>query len=780
MSAVHASGSHAALPRTLEIEGMHCASCVARVEKALAGVPGVASASVNLATERAEVIAEPEVTAAALEAAVRGAGYTARTPATEDTTRGAPPPFLDESATAPDAMPAATAPLADRRTRRRAAQRMRRSRLATGAVLSAAILVLAYALPSASWSHAIQLILALPIFIWVGAPFHQGAVRALRHGGTTMDTLVSVGATVAFGYSAAATVAPALRGQPTYFDVAALIITLISVGKYLEVVARGKAGEAIEQLAELQPRVAHRLASWDATEVTDVETRRVAAGDLLLVRPGEPIPADGTVLQGHGAVDESLLTGESIPVLKEEGAALIGGTVNGGSPLRMRVDRTGAETVLAQIVRLVERAQADKPPVQRLADRVSAVFVPTILVLAALTFGAWVVTGHGVVAAMIPAVATVVVACPCALGLATPVAVMVSSGRGAELGLLIRGGETLETVHRLGAIVLDKTGTLTQGRPALLDVVALGDADADQALTLAAAVELGSEHPLARAVVDGAEQRLGHVSAAAAGDLVSSPGGGIAGTVTGHRVQVGALRWLMAEGVQAAGGTAAEAELAGRGQSVVGVAVDRRLRLLLGIADPLRPESAAGVRRLQGMGLRVILATGDSAETAAAIARAAGIGEWRAGLRPEEKAALVSELRQGGVTVAMVGDGVNDAPALAAADVGIAVGSGTGAAMAASAITLVHGDIGRVGDAISLSRATLRVIRQNLAWAFGYNLVLVPLAMLDVIPPALAALAMACSSVTVVGNALRLRRWRPGTGSRRRPERPAQPRTAVA
>jgi Cu+-exporting ATPase len=777
MTTAPTPGSNGTFPRTLEIEGMHCASCVARVEKALAGVPGVQSASVNLATERAEVMATSGVTAAVLEEAVRRAGYTARA-------GGDDPSSTASTTAAPDGgiapQPEGALAAGDRQARRRAARRLRRAQLATGAVLSAAILVLAYGLPAASWSNAVQLILALPIFIWVGAPFHRGALRALRHGGTTMDTLVSVGATVAFGYSVAATFAPALQGRPTYFDVAALIITFISVGKYLEVVARGKAGEAIEQLAGLQPRIAHRLATWDAAVVTDVETARLAVGDLLLVRPGEPIPTDGTVLHGDGGVDESMLTGESLPVRKGEGSQLIGGTVNGGAPLRMRVDRTGAETVLAQIVRLVEHAQAEKPPVQRLADRVSAVFVPAILVLAALTFAAWALTGHGLVAAMIPAVATVVVACPCALGLATPVAVMVSSGRGAELGLLIRGGETLETVHRLQVIVLDKTGTLTRGSPALLDVVALGGSDADGALSLAASVELGSEHPLARAVVDGAEARLGHLSPAAADGVVSSPGGGIAGTAGGQRVQVGALRWLAETAVSVEGGAAPEAELAGRGRSVVGVAVDGRLRLLLGIADPLRPESASGVRRLQGMGLRVILATGDSAETAAAIARATGISEWRAGLRPEEKAALVEELRQGGVLVAMVGDGVNDAPALATADVGIALGTGTGAAMAASAITLVHGDIGRVGDAISLSRATLRVIRQNLAWAFGYNLVLVPLAMLDVIPPALAALAMACSSVTVVGNALRLRRWRPGRESRTTSGRLAEPPIVVA
>jgi len=739
----------ATLPRTLEIEGMHCASCVARVEQALAEVPGVRSASVNLATERAEVVAGAGVTTTALEEAVRQAGYTARTPAIEPSLGGA-------------ALGGVAA--GDRRARRRAALRVRRLQLGLGAVLSAAILVLAYALPSARWSNPVQLILAVPVFLWVGATFHRGALRALRHGGTTMDTLVSVGATIAFGYSAAATLAPALLGRPTYFDVAALIVTFISVGKYLETVARGKAGEAIEELATLQPRIAHRLEEGDPARIADVDTRALMPGDIVLVRPGEPIPCDGSLVGGAGAVDESLLTGESMPVPKGEGDELIGGTVNGASPLRMRVERTGSSTVLAQIVRLVERTQAEKPPVQRLADRVSAVFVPAILALAAATFAGWALTGHGLVASMIPAVATVVVACPCALGLATPVAVMVSSGRGAELGLLIRGGETLETIQRLDTIVLDKTGTLTLGRPELVDVVPVGGADPDETLALAASVESSSEHPLARAVVTGAEGRLGHASPAAAGEVTSHPGGGITGTVGGHRVLVGAPRWLTEQGIPTPPGDALVADLAGRGRTVVEVAVDSRLRLVLGIADPLRPDAVAGVGRLRGMGLRVILATGDTPATAASVAREAGIEEWRAGLSPEGKAALVGELRGRSETVAMVGDGVNDAPALAAADVGIAVGSATGAAMAAAAITLVHGDVGRVGDAIALSRATLRVIRQNLAWAIGYNLVLVPLAMLDVVPPALAALAMACSSVTVVGNALRLRRFGAGTG----------------
>jgi heavy metal translocating P-type ATPase len=376
---------------------------------------------------------------------------------------------------------------------------------------------------------------------------------------------------------------------------------------------------------------------------------------------------------------------------------------------------------------------------------------------------------------MIPAVATVVVACPCALGLATPVAVMVSSGRGAELGLLIRGGETLETIQRLDTVVLDKTGTLTVGRPQLVDVIPVDGADSGEALALAASVESSSEHPLARAVVAGTEARLGHSSPVAASAVTSHPGGGIAGTVGGDRVRVGSPRWLAEQGIPTQPGQALFADLAGRGRTVVGVAVDTRLGLVLGIADPLRSDAVAGVRRLRAMGLRVTLATGDTPETAAAVARETGIEAWRAGLSPEGKAALVGELRGRGETVAMVGDGVNDAPALAAADVGIAVGSATGAAMAAAAITLVHGDVGRVGDAIALSRATLRVIRQNLAWALGYNLVLVPLAMLDIVPPALAALAMACSSVTVVGNALRLRRFGAGSGPDARLTPPAAP-----
>jgi heavy metal translocating P-type ATPase len=436
---------------------------------------------------------------------------------------------------------------------------------------------------------------------------------------------------------------------------------------------------------------------------------------------------------------------------------VVGATVNGESALRVRVTRTGAESVLGQVMRMVERAQTEKAPVQRVADRISSVFVPAILLLSLATFAGWLLTGHTFVEAMIPAVATLVVACPCALGLATPVAVMVGTGRGAEHGLLIRGGESLERVHGMRAIVLDKTGTLTIGRPAVVDLVDLAGHTGAAALQAAAAVEAGSEHPLARAIVAAAEERGLRPPPASA--VTATHGGGVIGTVGGAAVAVGSARWLEERGIALNEETAALAwEMAARALTVAVVAVDGEAALLIGLADPLRPESPAGVGRLKALGLRVVLASGDRAEAVAAIAAAVGADESHAELRPEGKAALVQSLRSRLGPVAMVGDGINDAPALAAADVGIAIGSGSAVAMETAAITLVRGDVGGVADAIALSRATLRTIRQNLGWAFGYNLVLVPLAMLHVIPPVSAALAMAFSSVTVVGNALRLKR----------------------
>jgi Cu+-exporting ATPase len=744
----------------LQVSGMTCASCVRRVERALGNVAGVDEVRVNLATERADLTLRGPVTPEALVEAVQQAGYGA---------------MVDARSAAPAGD--------DRRAVRRAELRRRQIQLVTAAVLSMGVLVVGYGFMSAPWSNPVQLALALPVFLWVGALFHGGALRAARHGSTNMDTLVSMGSTVAFVYSAVATVA--LRSEATYFDVATLIITLIFVGKFLEMVARGKAGEAIEALAGLQPRVAHRL-EQDG-RIADLPIERVGVDDRLLVRPGERIPSDGVIIEGSGAVDESRLTGESMPVSKGSGDEVIGATVNGTSALQMRVTRTGEQTVLAHIMRLVERAQSEKAPIQRLADRVSAVFVPIIIGLALATFVGWLATGHGFVEAMITAIAVLVVACPCALGLATPVAIMVSTGRGAELGLLIRGGETLERIHRLATVVLDKTGTLTAGRPEVVNLVAVGDMPAEETLAYAAALERSSEHPLARAITEAADSHPGGTEHPTATAVTSHPGGGIAGEVDGRAVLVGSPRWLADQGVSSGRLDAAIDGMAARAWTVVGVAVDGQAQLLLAVADPLRPDTAAGVARLGSLELRVVLATGDTPQTAAAIAGEAGIAEWHAELRPEDKADLVRRLQSSGL-VAMVGDGVNDAPALAAADVGIAIGTGTGVAMLTAAITLVHADVGAVGDAIALSRATLRIIRQNLAWAFGYNLVLVPLAMLHVIPPILAALTMAFSSVTVVTNSLRLRRFGrkrtvteveapPAIGLR--PDRPAKP-TAVA
>ncbi len=723
----------------LTISGMTCASCVRRVERALSSVEGVDSASVNLTTELAEVSVAAPIDAAQLIAAVGRAGYGA-----ELTSEGR----------------SASAEVEERRSRWRATIRARLRQFVIGAVLSSGVVTLTYGFGAARWSPFAQLALTLPVWLWVGAAFHRGALRAARHGSANMDTLVSLGSSVAFVYSAVAVFA--MPHEPVYFDVAALIVTLITMGKLLELIARRRAGEAIEALAGLQPRTAHLLAReasadrWPEASAVDVPVGTLRVGDVIQVRPGERIPTDGVVVQGRGAVDESMLTGESLPVPKHPGDDAVGATVNTTVPLVIRVAKVGSETVLSQILALVERAQAEKAPAQRLADRVSAVFVPTILLIALATFAGWALTGHSLVAAMVPAVAVLVVACPCAMGLATPIAIMVGTGRGAEMGLLIRGGEALERIRALRVVVFDKTGTLTLGAPQVVEVTGVGAADPRRALLLAAAVEQASEHPLARAVVEaaGAEAPL-----AGAREVQAVPGSGVRGSVDGAEVAVGSLRWLAETGVDVADAQGAIATAARRAWSLFGVSIDGRLHALLAVADLLRPDSARGIERLRSLGLHVVLATGDLPETAGAIAAELGISDVRAQLRPADKVALIGELRAAFGPVGMVGDGINDAPALAAADVGIAMASGTGVAMAAADITLVHGDIAAVSLAIALSRATLRNIRQNLAWAFGYNLILVPLAVLAIVPPVGAALAMAFSSVSVVLNALRLRRF---------------------
>jgi len=722
----------------LAISGMTCASCVARVERKLGKVEGVRSAAVNLATERATVAYDPSrVKVARLIGAVEAAGYGA-TPVVED-------------ASAEDG--------AVEETRRARALARRRTTLLSAAALCAVILILAMApplvmFPTAQTHNYLLALLTLPVWAIVGWSFHRGALINLRHGAANMDTLVSLGSTVAFVYSVVAMIA--LPGQYVYFDTAALIITLIYLGKYLEAAAKGRTGEAIKALMGLQPRTARVIRNG---QERDLPIAQVVSGDALLVRPGERVPVDGVVTGGESAVDEAMITGESLPVRKGQGDDVIGATVNGAGLLHIEATRVGRDTVLAGIVRLVEQAQGSKAPVQRLADRISGVFVPIVLVLATLTFLGWLLTGHAFAQALIPAIAVLVIACPCALGLATPTAIMVGTGRGASEGILIKGGESLERIQALRSIVLDKTGTVTVGKPAVTNVVALAGLPDSEVLRLAAGVERGSEHPLGAAVVRGAAERgltLPPLPAA----FRSITGGGVEGVVEGRAVLVGSRRLLGERGIVVDSAETRLQAFESEGKTALLVAVDGRLAGLVAVADTVKDGAAEAVRQLRALGLDVALLTGDNRRTAEAIGRIAGIERVIAEARPEEKAAEVARLQGRGQVVAMVGDGINDAPALARADVGIAMGTGTDVAMAAADITLVRGDLRTIPRAIALSRATMRVIRQNLFWAFFYNVILIPLAAFGVITPIFAAAAMALSSVTVVSNSLRLNRSR--------------------
>jgi Cu+-exporting ATPase len=720
----------------LAITGMTCASCVARIERKLGKLEGVQTASVNLATERASVTYDPaSVSPAQLISAVEAAGYGAA-PVVEGATVGE-----DEEA-----------------ARRRDLAGRRRT-LALGAVLSALLLVLAMApalmdFPTAQTHNYLLALLALPVWAYVGRGFHRGALVNLRHGSANMDTLISLGSSVAYLYSVAVTIAA--PGQAVYYDTAALIVTLIYLGKYLEAAAKGRTGEAIRQLIGLQPRTA--LVVRNGAERA-LPLEQVVTGDVVLVRPGERVPVDGTVLAGQSSVDESMLTGESLPVAKAPGDAVIGATVNGTGLLRIQTTAVGRDTVLAGIIRLVEQAQGSKAPVQRLADRISAVFVPVVIGLAALTFLGWLATGHSLGQALVPAIAVLVIACPCALGLATPTAIMVGTGRGAGMGILIKGGESLERIRALTSVVLDKTGTVTEGKPRLTDIVPLAGIAAAEVLRLAGGVERASEHPLGQAVVRGAEER-GLALPATPTVFRSITGGGVQGLIEGCEVLVGSRRLLAEQGIALDGATATLEALEADGKTALLVAVDGQPGGIIAVADTLKAGAAGAVASLRALGLQVALLTGDNARTAEAIARQAGIERVLAEARPDEKAAEVARLQAASQVVAMVGDGINDAPALAQADVGIALGTGTDVAMAAADITLVRGDLRSVPAAIALSRATMRTIRQNLFWAFVYNVILIPLAALGMVNPIFAAAAMALSSVSVVTNSLRLNRFR--------------------
>ncbi len=715
----------------LAISGMTCASCARRVERSLAKVRGVTSASVNLATERATVSYDPaSVSSADLVGAVDRAGYGA-----EEVTRAAP--AVTEDA---DALPDA-----DTLRRRRELLR-RRNTLLLGIGLTVPVVVLSMFFMNRFPSENLLLLaFTAPVWGYVGWDFHRTALRVLRHFGANMDVLISLGSTAAFLMSVVATFFPQVVGTTTFYDTTALIVTLISLGKYLEARAKGQASEAIRRLMGLRVAVAHVV--QDGREV-DVPLAEVHVGDELVVRPGEKVPTDGVVLAGASAVDEAMLTGESLPVEKGAGDAVIGATLNQTGMLRVQATKVGGDTVLAGIIRLVEQAQGSKAPIQRLADTVAGIFVPTVLVIALLTFVGWSVAGYVVgfhpatamgtastqpwIVALVAAIAVLVVACPCALGLATPTAIMVGTGQGAESGVLIRGGASLERVQAVRDVVLDKTGTITKGKPELTDVVLAGGAPLEERelLRLVAGAESASEHPLARAIVAGAEAR-GVAPAAPVVAFAAIPGGAASKTA-------------------------------------MLVAVDGAVAGVLGVADTVKVGSAEAIGRLQSEGIAVWMLTGDNRRTAEAVAAQVGIPPDRvlADVLPDQKTAQVQRLQRQGLIVAFAGDGINDAPALAQADVGIAMGTGTDIAMEAADITLVKGNLRSVATALELSRATIRIIRQNLFWAFAYNTLLIPIAIASpAIPfvregaPIFAAAAMALSSVTVVSNSLRLRRF---------------------
>ena len=725
---------------TLAVGDMTCASCVARVEKALLKVPGVLLASVNLATEKAQVQAFAGMEIETLTAAVERAGYKARAadapaaPVAGGLTAGWPEWW-------PVAVAAAfTLPLA--------------------APMLLAIFGLHWMPPG--W---LQWLLATPVQFWLGARFYIAGWKAVRAGAGNMDLLVALGTSSAYGLSVWLLLGQGGQGMPhLYFESSATVITLVLLGKWLETRAKRQTADAIRALNALRPTLAR--VRRDGAEV-ELPVAQVRVGDIVVVRPGERLPVDGLVLEGRSHVDESLITGESLPVAKEAGSRVTGGAINAEGLLTLRTTGVGAETTLARIIRLVESAQAAKAPIQRVVDQVSAVFVPVVLGIAALTFFGWLLHAGEWQPALINAVSVLVIACPCALGLATPTAIMAGTGVAARHGILIKDAVALEVAHAVTVVVFDKTGTLTEGKPTLVALKPVAGFDERELLRLAAALQQGSEHPLARAV--SARALSDGITVTAATDLQALPGRGVTGRVDGTVITLASVRVLQERGLDpgALAADAATLEADGRTLSwllkdtIEGGGKGGTLLGLLAFGDTVKPAAVAAVTRLRALGIGSVMLTGDNAGSAAAVGRQVGIDDVRAHVLPEGKAAVIEELKAGGARVAMVGDGINDAPALAAADVGIAMATGTDVAMETAGITLMRGDPRLVADAVDISRRTWRKIRQNLFWAFGYNVVGIPLAAFGLLNPVIAGAAMALSSVSVVSNALLLRRWRP-------------------
>ncbi|WP_067892711.1 heavy metal translocating P-type ATPase [Nocardia vaccinii] len=737
----------------LEIGGMTCASCAARIEKKLNRIEGV-TASVNYATEKAMVSFPDSVSPAQLIERVVDTGYTAQVHASVDT-----------------AVPQQDSPLSP------AAQLRSRLLLTLAPAVPIIVLAMVPALQFRNWQW-LSLALAVPVVFWGGAGFHRAAWTNARHGAATMDTLISLGTLAAFGWSVYALFfgdagMPGMRhgfslavergdaASNIYFEVAAGVIVFLLAGRYFETRAKERAGSALRALLEMGAKEVSVLRPGDAggsgAEIR-VPVGELRSGEVFLVRPGEKVATDGVVVEGNSAIDMSILTGESVPVEVAPGDHVVGATVNAGGMLTVRATRVGADTQLAQMAALVEQAQTGKAPVQRLADRVAGIFVPIVLAIAAATLIAWLVTGAPVAVAFGAAVAVLIIACPCALGLATPTALLVGTGRGAQLGVLIKGPQVLESTRRIDTVVLDKTGTVTTGTMTLAEVIAAEGTDPDELLTVAASVEHGSEHPVARAVVAGAADR--GLRPDPVRQFVGHGGKGVQGLVGERAVVIGRTELLDDWSIalpEALADAKSEAEAAGR--TAIVVAWDGAARGVLVIADAIKPTSADAIADMRALGLTPVLLTGDNAAAARTVADRVGIEEVIAEVLPSDKLDVVKRLQDSGKVVAMVGDGVNDAAALAQADLGLAMGTGTDVAIEAGDITLVRGDLRAVGTAIRLSRSTLRTIKGNLFWAFGYNVAAIPLAAAGLLNPMLAGAAMALSSVFVVSNSLRLRRW---------------------
>ncbi len=718
----------------LPITGMTCAACAARIEKTLNRLPEV-KAAVNFATEKAHIeYPAARLAPADLIAAIRKAGYDAQEPAAVSD--------------------------AQRKAERLAAYRNDLRLFSVSAVLTLPFVVLMlYMLGGAH--HAewfppwLQLLVSAPVQFWIGSRFYSGAYHALRGGGANMDVLIALGTSMAWFYSATV-VAFGIDGH-LYFEAAASVITLVFLGKLLESRARARASAAIEELLKLQPPTA-RVERDGA--VVEIPVAQLKVGDIFIVRPGEAVPVDGKVLDGASSVDESLLTGESLPVSKSAGSTVFAATINAQGLLRCAATGIGADTALAGIIRLVEEAQGSKAPIQRLADVISGIFVPVVVAVAAATFAGWWWYGGSFAAALVPAVAVLVIACPCALGLATPTAIMVGSGAGARAGVLIKNAEALERAGHIDTLVLDKTGTLTLGRPAVTDLIPALGADERELLQVAASLESGSEHPLARAILEHARSR--GIATGAVSGFHAVAGHGVQAVVDGEDALLGSPRYITDAGHNLK--DAAVARLQDEGKTVIGVAHGGRLLGLIAIADPLRPTSRAAVAALQSLSIEVIMLTGDNRRTAARIALEAGITRSEAELLPQDKARIIRELQQQGRRTGMIGDGVNDAPALAAAGVSFAIGAGSDIAIHAADVTLMRSDLLSAVDAVRLSRATFRKIKQNLFFAFFYNVLGIPLAAAGMLNPVIAGAAMAMSSVSVVSNSLLLKRWKPAQG----------------